>query len=275
MHSALYIGRIRHRRFTPRFHHFVYLLPFFYLDLSEVRQIFRRKFLMTTRGPSILAFRRRDYLGDPAVDLATCVREVVEAKTGHRPCGPIRVLTQLSYFGFCFNPISLYYCFRDDQTEIPEFVVAQVTNTPWRQTHVYVVQNEDALSSDSETLLKGEVLSPSSRAKQSPDLKRFKVPKDFHVSPFMPMLMNYHWSLKGPGRTISVRMENRAAGEPRPIFEATMALKRVRLSAVSIVKVLLRFPLLTMRPYIAIYWQALQLFVKGVPYIPHPSPGGA
>jgi cyclopropane-fatty-acyl-phospholipid synthase len=56
-------------------------------------------------------FRRGDYLGDPHVGLAEAVRSLIECRTGSAPAGPIRVLTHLRTFGYCFNPVSFYYCF--------------------------------------------------------------------------------------------------------------------------------------------------------------------
>ena len=84
-----------------------------------------------------MRFRRRDYLGDPAVPLADAVRALVADRTGAAPDGPIRLLTNLRTLGRCFNPVSFYYCF--DRDERLEAVVAEVTNTPWGERHAYVL----------------------------------------------------------------------------------------------------------------------------------------
>ncbi len=70
--------------------------------------------------------------------LERCVRDLVETETGHRPCGPIRLLTHLRYFGYCFNPVSFYYCYDPSGQDIVA-VVAEVTNTPWGERHCYVL----------------------------------------------------------------------------------------------------------------------------------------
>ena len=135
LQSALYEGTIRHRRFKPRENSFQYGLALFYLDLAELPQIFRLPGLLAFGRRALLSFNRADYYGDPARSIDECVRELVEARCGRRPVGPIRLLTQISYLGYCFNPVSFYYCF-DAAGEKLEFVVAEVTNTPWgRKTH--------------------------------------------------------------------------------------------------------------------------------------------
>jgi hypothetical protein len=80
--------------------------------------------------PALAWFRRRDHFGDPSLPLDVYVRDLAEQKTGRRPQGPIRLLTHLRYFGYCINPISIYYCFTPDGAEI-DTLVAEVTNTPW------------------------------------------------------------------------------------------------------------------------------------------------
>ena len=252
--SALYQGRVRHRRLGPIRHEFRYEMLYFYLDLSEIDQIFRLPLLCSKSGPSVLAFRRKDYLGDPAVSLDESVRKIVEERVGKRPTGPIRVLTQLSFLGFCFNPISLYYCFEDvGGQQTVRFIVAEVTNTPWGERHAYVVERKPEGTGGLTNLMD------------------FEVPKALHVSPFMPMQMTYRWRLTPPAHRLGVHMENFHEGQSEPAFDATMTLARKPLHALSMLSALVHFPLLTFKAFIAIYWQALRLALKGVRFQPHPD----
>ena len=82
-----------------------------YLDLSELGEVFKGRWLWSTRRAAVARFAREDHLGDPRVPLDEAVRELVEAKSGRRPRGPIRLLTHLRYFGYVFNPVSFYYCY--------------------------------------------------------------------------------------------------------------------------------------------------------------------
>jgi uncharacterized protein len=106
--SCIYEGTIRHRRFDPR-RESSHRLALAYLDLDELPGLLDGR--LVARRPGPVRFRRRDYLGDPAVPLHRAVRDVVEEQTGARPEGPIRLLTQLRSLGHCFNPVSFYYCF--------------------------------------------------------------------------------------------------------------------------------------------------------------------
>src|SRR4051812_1123849 len=104
MHSALYIGRLDHRRVAPRGHRFDYRLFMMYIDLAELDQVFLGRWLWSTRRPAAAWLRRADYLGDPAKSIEAVVRERIAASTGVRPSGPIRMLAHLRYFGIGFNP---------------------------------------------------------------------------------------------------------------------------------------------------------------------------
>jgi DUF1365 family protein len=111
MHSAIYIGRLRHRRFAPRAHQFSYRLFMMYVDLAELDAVFRGRWLWSARRPALAWLRRADYIGDPARSIDAVVRDRIAAQTGTRPAGPIRMLTHLRYLGIGFNPVTFYYCF--------------------------------------------------------------------------------------------------------------------------------------------------------------------
>ncbi|MCS6948219.1 MAG: DUF1365 domain-containing protein, partial [Steroidobacteraceae bacterium] len=125
MHSCLYEGYVRHRRFAPRRNEFRYRIFLCYLDLAELEQVFRGRWLWSARRPNVAWLRRADYLGDPAHPLDTAVRERVASVTGERPAGPIRLLTHLRYFGWIANPVSFYYVF-DAADRAVETIVAEI-----------------------------------------------------------------------------------------------------------------------------------------------------
>ena len=106
--SCVYDGTIRHRRVDPPMQ-FTHRLELAYIDLDELPALLDGR--LAARGPGMLRFRRRDYLGPSSVPLREAVMERVAQLSGSRPDGPIRLLTQLRSFGFCFNPVRFYYCF--------------------------------------------------------------------------------------------------------------------------------------------------------------------
>ena len=247
MHSAIYSGWLRHRRFAPKAHAFRYGLFLVYLDLAELDIAFKGRWLWSTQRAAVARFDRADYLGDPAVPLDDAVRDRVEERTGKRPQGPIRLLTHLRYFGHCFNPVSFYYCFDAADTRV-ETMVAEVTNTPWGERHCYVLDEP--------------------HGPRTNGYLRYRSDKSMHVSPFMPMELAYHWGFSPPADTLSVHM---SLHRGEKIFDATMCMTRAPLTGPALAKALLSFPLVTVKVVAAIHWEALRLWLKRTPIHTHPG----
>ena len=249
MESCLYEGVVRHVRLAPVRHAFAYRLAFLYLDLAELPQVFAGSRLFGVERAAPAAFRRADHFGDPRTPLDDCVRGLVEDRTGRRPGGPIRLLTLPRVLGRAFNPISLYFCWDRAGAQL-DAIVAEVTNTPWRERHCYVLD--------------------AARLPAGPTL-RFRSVKALHVSPFLGMDYTYAWRIRAPGRTLAVSVENERAGE-RP-FRATLALERRAVTPASLRRALARQLLAPARVVAAIHWEALRLWWKGVPVHAHPAAG--
>jgi DUF1365 family protein len=138
MHSAIYHGNLRHRRFHPKAHEFSYHSTLFYVDLDELPDLFTGARNWSCNGKTLGKFQRADYLGDVQSSLKDAVRAEVTRQLGTCPEGPIRMLTNLRMWGLCFNPVTLYYLF-DNNAEKPAVILAQVNNTPWNERHSYVI----------------------------------------------------------------------------------------------------------------------------------------
>jgi DUF1365 family protein len=248
MKSAIYFGRVRHRRMAPAVHGFSYRMFMLYLDLAELPDLFDRRWLWSARGPALARFRREDHFGDPALPLDESVRRLVARETGELPAGPIRLLTHLRYFGHVFNPVSFYYCFDREDSQV-ETIVAEVNNTPWGEQHCYVLPQRMNAGRNGHG--------------------RYFPAKVMHVSPFMEMDVDYDWRFNAPGEALTVHMENRRDG--RKIFDATLQLDREEISSASLARALAAYPLMTIKVVGAIYWQALRLWLKGVPVHDHPA----
>ena len=254
--SCLYDGWVRHRRFLGVVHELQTAFFTAYLDLDELPSLFDGSWIR-----AVARFRRSDHLGDPDKPLIDEVRGLVAARTGRAPAGPVRLLTNLRYFGHCFNPVSFYYLF-DEPGERVEAIVAEITNTPWGERHAYVL-SPDPDRPD------GGVMTGS-------------FAKEFHVSPFMGMDHTYSWRLTEPGEQLIAHIESTRSGTPRDggqagqregalFFDATLSLRRRELSPASMRALLARHPMITLRSLRQIYTHGLRLKLKGARYFPNPS----
>lgn len=245
--SAVYEGSVRHRRHHPRPHEFHYCMAQLYLDLDEVDTLFDQRWLWSASHRNVAEFRRSDYLGPSDMPLAEAVRNRIHAATGLRSSGPIRLLAHLRYGGFVFNPVSFYYCYAPGGQQL-EHVVAEITNTPWKERHAYVLPIADAQT-------RGRAW-------------HWEFAKAFHVSPFMAMQREYHWSFTAPGSDLNIHMDVLNDGERE--FDATVSMQCIPLDGKSLARVLWRYPLMTAQVVGAIHWQALRLWLKRTPVHDHP-----
>ena len=252
MKSCIYEGQVRHRRFSPRRHEFDYRLYMMYLDLDELPGVFDRFWLWSAKGFNLAWFKRSDHLGETRQALKAAVAELLYQRSGHRPEGPIRLLTHCRYFGFGFNPVSFYYCF-DKTDSYVESIVAEVNNTPWGEQHCYVLSAADNVAG----------------TKESASHTRYKPVKEFHVSPFMPMHIQYDWRFNQPGERLTVHMQNNIDADK--IFDATLNLVYRPINSANMARVLVQYPVVTLKVVASIYYQALRLLLKRVPFYDHPE----
>jgi DUF1365 family protein len=251
LHSAIYRGRVRHHRYAPRAHAFTLPLFMLYLDLDELDQVFPGSHLWRVEAKALASFHRRDYFGDPRQPLADAVRDAVGNHCGRRPNGPVRMLTHPRYCGYCFNPVTFYYCFAPDGTTLVA-IVAHITNTPWGERHAYVLPCAEHFSEPH----KGT--------------HRFAFGKQFHVSPFMGMAQDYAWAFNAPGDRLGVHMENHEDGAL--LFTADLTLIRQPATAANLARAITLQPLMTVQVIANIHIQAARLWWKGVPSFTRPQP---
>ncbi len=259
--SKIYRGKVRHRRFSPKHREFSHSVCYFYLDTAEIPGLFSRRGFFSWKPFSLFGFRRKAYLGPTDLPLDEAVRRKVEVDLGFRPEGPVRVLSQIAYLEFAFNPVSFYYCF-DAGGENLTAIVAEITNTPWNERHAYVLdcRPEKNLGKRGENT--------------------FEFEKVFHVSPFLPMEMGYRWGFSPPGKKLSIHMENRNrgtgadvpfGGEGPVIFDATLTMDATAWSSAALIQGLLSQPFMTFKTLLWIYVHAALMWLRRFKVFTHPA----
>lgn len=242
--SAIYSGSVRHRRFTPREHRFSYDLMQWWLALDELEHVGRLSKALNTHGRfAPLQFRASDYLrghwgdADNLTDAVLNKINQLAPADGSSPLhGRVFFLGNLRCWGVFFSPINCYFL---QQGEVFTHMLAEVSNTPWNERHYYLVDLAKQIDTD----------------------------KAFHVSPFNPMDMVYQWKINQPSDKALVHIG--AHRNKQLVFDATMALQRQPMNRKQILRVLKSYPAMSFKIVWGIYWQALKLFMKRVPFYGH------
>lgn len=236
--SCLMVGNIRHRRFTPISHALNYQLFMPCIDLDEIVHLERSVFCFGRNWWHWARFRREDYVGTG--DIKQAVFQKVNELGGHCLSGSVRAVVHLRYFGIYFSPVNFYYVY-DDAGQW-QYLLAEVSNTPWNERHYYLLDATDKSS--------------------------WQHDKAFHVSPFNPIEQQYQWRIHPIGKHLSLHLEcHRESKE----FDATLSMKRHVFSSRALLKYLIRTPIMAVKVTAGIYWHALKLWLNGATFYSHPK----
>ena len=240
--AALYEGTVSHHRFGAGARKFTPRLFLAYLDVDALPASLDALPLWSARRVAPIHFQRRDFFDGTERPLSDAVRDLVEERLGRRPSGPIFLLAHLRTFGWLFNPLSVYYCWSAEEDGL-DAIVLEVSNTPWGERCWYVFDAQNRTSA--------------------------RAPKAMHVSPYLPMDLDYHVSWNVPGPTLRLRIEVERAG--MSVFTAALHLHHKPLDRRSAIRIPVRYPLLPLRVSAGIYLQAFVLWLRRTPFYRHPT----
>lgn len=242
---GIYLGQISHQRYTPKTHGFGYKLSQWWLDLDDLYSARNySRLLSIDSGFAAFMFRSSDYLRDEPSEanqsLADKVRNKMSELAGRTLQGRVYLLGNVRCFGIYFSPLNCYYLTNEDGSFT--HLLAEVSNTPWNERHYYLLALDQALEHE----------------------------KSFHVSPFNPIEMDYRWRLRLPefreGASLGVTID---LWREEKIFTASMNLKRLPLNQSNIRYVFAKTPWMTVKAVAGIYWQAVRLAIKRLPFYGH------
>ena len=240
--SALYPGRVWHKRFKPKVHTLRYGILMMLLDLDELEEL-DRSYRWFSRGRfNLLSFRDGDHGDGSDTPLKTQIEAHLRAAGIMAAGGRVTVLCMPRILGKAFNPLTIYFC-RDTAEQLVA-IVYEVNNT-FGQRHSYLMPVTTA---------------PGEAVAQSCD-------KRFYVSPFMDMDLTYRFKIRP--------MENGAPGEPLSVnidvedlegvmLTAAFAGNRAEITDAALLSAALAQPLQLLKVVGGIYWEALKIWMKGV-----------
>ncbi|MGF1454763.1 MAG: DUF1365 domain-containing protein [Alphaproteobacteria bacterium] len=241
--AALYACDVMHARLKPVRHVFRYAVVSLVIDIDRAGEVADASRLFTHNRGWLAGFHDRDH----GPRDGTPLRPWVEARLAEHgitpPGGPIRLLCFPRLFGYVFNPLSVYFCY-DSQGRLGA-VLHQVSNT-FGQSHAYVAP------------VSADAAQPA----------RHRAEKVFHVSPFIGMACTYEFRLHAPDRRVAVSI--RQTEEGTPVLIARLKGTREAFTDGALRRLLWRFPFMTLKIIAAIHWEALRLWLKGVPLAPEP-----
>jgi DUF1365 family protein len=244
MFSKIFEGKVYHKRFKPKVHELNYKVCSFLFDLNELDQLDKGLKLFGYNRLNIVSFWDKDHGTGDGQPLRPYVENILKDADIDIKEGPIRLLCYPRLFGYVFNPLSVYYCYSPDETL--KAIIYEVSNT-FGERHSYVIAADGT----------------------SDDLIQQKCQKGFYVSPFMEMDAEYAFRMVPPKEKISVSITQ--SDQEGVLLKADFNGTQTPLNDASLFRILVRYPLMTLKIIIGIHWEALKLWRKGLKLIARPQ----
>lgn len=249
--SCLYLGTVVHQRLRPRRHELSYRVFSVLFDLDELPALAANLRLFSLGRWGVFSFREEDH-GDGTGALRSWVLGQLADAGIDLDGGAVRILCYPRFFGYAFNPLSVFFCYRSGGDLAA--ILYEVRNT-FGERHGYLVPVEHP----------GEHAGGNSAR-----VIRQACDKQLYVSPFIAMQARYHFRIVPPGETISVVINQ--SDEEGPLLRAWFKGWRAPISDRMLATMLFRYPLMTLKVIGGIHWEALRLWLKGVPLVDRPLP---
>ena len=237
--SCIYSGYVTHKRFKPKRHFFSYKTFSLLIDLNEIKNLERKIKFFSYNKFNILSFYNLDHGPRDGSCLVTWAKKILAESKIDIGSGTIKLLCFPRFFGYVFNPLSIFYCY-DENSQL-KAVLYEVKNT-FNEQHTYVFPT-----------------SPSS------NLIIHRCDKKFYVSPFIEMKTFYNFRLLKPGKILKVFIKQ--SDDKGTLLTACQVGKRIEISSKNLFIQFFTHPLMSFKIIVAIHFEAFRLWVKGVKYV--------
>jgi len=243
--SRIFRGHVFHHRLRPTDHKLNYKVFSLLLDLDELPQLSSRFRFFGYNRFSLFSFWDRDHGDGSGRALRPYVHGVLHDAGIEISGGRVELLCYPRIFGYVFNPLSVYYCYGDDETL--RVVIYEVSNT-FGERHSYVIETNAG---------------SSAKVQQ-------RCRKKFHVSPFLPVAGVYDFDLHLPADRVKVKVD--LSDDEGLRLRASFSGRALEITDKNLLKMLIRYPLMTVKITAAIHWEAVKLWRKGLPFFSKPKP---
>ena len=234
--SCIYSGFVIHRRFKPKRHFFSYKTFSLFIDLNEIESLGKRINFFSYNRFNVLSFYDVDHGPRDGSSLTKWAKNVLTNAKINIGSGTIKLLCYPRFFGYVFNPLSVFYCY-DDNSQL-KAILYEVKNT-FNEQHTYVFS-----------------------ANPSSNLILHRCDKKFYVSPFMEMKTFYNFRLLNPDKILNIFIKQ--SDTQGTLLTACQFGKKIEISSRSLLFQFLRHPLMSFKVIMAIHFEALRLWIKGV-----------
>ena len=237
--SCLYECEIWHGRTKPRSHSFLHRNFMFYIDLRELDYLYSALWLFGGGSLSLFHFKPSDHLPQegPSAQLEERVKSTVRQGGVKEEINSVRLLTNVRFFGYVFNPVSFFFCF--DVRGNALCCLVEVGNT-FGEKKTYVLRSDvDGIFRDRQR-------------------------KFFYVSPFTELEQDFLFDLAVPASSLRINVDTMDANEK--VVSTYMRGKELALTDRNLLLLSLRYPWVTFQVIMMIHFHALLLWLKRIPY---------
>ena len=236
MNSCIYNGIVKHQRFKPIEHSLNYRTFSILLDLDESENLSKNISIFSLNKFNIFSFYYLDHGARDGSSLKDWVQKNIKKFNISNNITKIKLLCYPRMFGYVFNPLSIFYCYENNNLRA---IFYEVKNT-FNEQHTYIFKIKD-----------------NEKIEQ-------KCKKKFYVSPFIGMETYYNFKLQNPQEKLSIFI--RQTNGEETILTATQTGDKKEFSFKQLLINFFKYPLMTLKIISSIHYEAFFLWKKGAVY---------